>query len=355
MFEDILHKKVGKPSKPKKSKREESSEDSGSSESISEHLSSKKRLKRLVKQMRKKLKYFPEHDSSTSESEEEEESDEPKKSKRAIGALPSKRKQVLPRMFEAMKAIDSRFDGCVANLLIPPLLLKDTVEEAPAFTEPLRDGALLKGGDERLQSAVQAQTAGLRYTMRGCERVLGDKAKALNDLTTGAILQMHALSRTCSAMITEGAGATQADIGIAAILSDIPRDAAALIAPQPQQAPFFRDGARGSELSGHTDATDTAAIASAAATAAVAAMLQKPVQEQRAPSLSSSSPPITISEPKPTGQSRTGTPLSRSFTILASKSPRPKKPFTRAILAKTEKQKSRATKSPKKPHKKPGR
>jgi hypothetical protein len=347
MFDDVVHKKAGKRSGSKKKRREESSDDSRSSDSSSDRLTRNKKLKKFLKKFKEKFDELSNSDCSSSESDTDEESETPKKKKNTIGGLPSKRKQALPRMYEAMKTIDSRFDGCVATIQIHGALLKATVDGAPAFVEPLRDGAQLKGGDERLQSAVEAQTAGLKYSMRGCERVLTDRAKALNDLTTGIILHMHALSRTSSAMITEGAGATPAEAGIAAILSDIPRDAAALIAPQAQAMPFFRDGARGAELSGHTDTTDTAAIASAAATAAVAAVLQKPVSEQRTPSLPSPSS-VTVGEPRATPQPRTGTPPSRSLTITPAHTQRPKKPFSKSLFRKKEKQKPRAKGSSKK-------
>jgi hypothetical protein len=229
-------------------------------------------------------------------------------------------------MFEAMKSVDSRFDGCLADIHIPDALLRDTIKEAPALPATMRDGATLKGGDERLQVAIAAQTAGIHYTLKGCSEVVDDMPKALNDLTTSAVLQMHALSRTYSSVIAEGTGTSAAEADMASILPDIPRDAASLLGQRRPPPSFFREGAGGLVLSGPaaTDAADPSSVASAAAAAAVSAVLQKPSAPPTATHtvLSTGTPPIPQQRPP------SATPLPRGFSIAAGAPKRPKKPFS---------------------------
>jgi hypothetical protein len=146
---------------------------------------------------------------------------------------------------------------------------------------------------------------------------------------------MHALSRTYSAFISEGTGASAAEADIAAILPDIPRDAAALLGPKISPPGFFRDGARGFELSGPSltaSASDPAAIAGAAATAAVSAVLKKPSDELGTTSIT----PRSISFESRPRQSDSASP-SR-FTITASTTRKPKKPFSHALFGGPTKQ-----------------
>jgi hypothetical protein len=154
---------------------------------------------------------------------------------------------------------------------------------------------------------------------------------ALNDLTTSTVLQMHALSRTYSALIAEETGASAKDADIASILPDIPRDAATLIASRTSPPRFFREGARGTSLSGSTPTgPDTAAIA-AAATAAVTAAMQKPSDEPRTTAF----PPATTLS---LGQrQRQLDAAGTQFSISAATPRRPKKPFDHTFFRTSKK------------------